>query len=75
MKIQEAIEHIKEEQRKIAMIQAQAQMMQQRANQFLMEDPDAQANQMADAMGMTEQMPMEEEMAMEEIDESNPDDN
>ena len=70
-KILEAIEHIKEEQKKIAMIQAQAQMMQQRANQFLMEDPDGQAEQMAEAMGM----PMEEEMAMEEIDESNPDDN
>ena len=49
MKIQEAIEHIKDEQRKIAMIEAQAQAMQQRAQQFLMEDPDGQAQQMADA--------------------------
>ena len=49
MKIQEAIEHIREEQRKIAMIEAQAQMMQQRAQQFLMEDPDGQAEQMASA--------------------------
>jgi hypothetical protein len=48
-KILEAIEHIRDEQRKIAMIQAQAQMMQQRAQQFLMEDPDGQAQQMADA--------------------------
>ena len=32
-----------------AMIQAQAQAMQQRAQQFLMEDPDGQADQMADA--------------------------
>jgi hypothetical protein len=49
MKILEAIEHIKEEQRKIAMINAQAQMIQQRAQQFLMEDPDGQADQIADA--------------------------
>lgn len=49
MKIQEAVEHIKEEQRKIAMIEAQAQMMQQRAQNFLMEDPDGQAAQIADA--------------------------
>jgi hypothetical protein len=49
MKILEAIDHIKEEQRKIAMINAQAQIMQQRAQQFLMEDPDGQADQIADA--------------------------
>lgn len=49
LKIREAVEHIKEEQRRIAQIQAQAQIMQQRANQFLMEDPDAQASQIAEA--------------------------
>ena len=49
MKIKEAIEHIKEEQRKIARIEAQAQAMQQRAQQFLMGDPDEQASQIADA--------------------------
>lgn len=49
-KIMEAIEHIRDEQRKIAVIQAQAQAMQQRAQQFLMEDPDGQAGMMADAM-------------------------
>lgn len=49
-KIMEAIEHIRDEQRKIAMIQAQAQAMQQRAQQFLAKDPDSQADQMADAM-------------------------
>ena len=48
-KIKEAIEHIREEQRKIAMIQAQAQVMQQRAQQFLSEDPMGQAQQIADA--------------------------
>ena len=50
MKIQEAIEHIREEQQRIAQIEAQAQMMQQRASQFILEDPDAQASMMADAM-------------------------
>ena len=49
MKLKEIVEHIKEEQRRIAMIEARAQMMQQRANQFLMGDPDEQASQMADA--------------------------
>ena len=67
MKILEAIDHIKEEQRKIAMIQAQAQMMQQRAQQFLMEDPDAQAQQIAEAQMQLEAMQgMAEEMAEEE---------
>jgi hypothetical protein len=38
-----------EEQLKIARIEAQAQMMQQRAEQFLMEDPDGQAEQISEA--------------------------
>jgi hypothetical protein len=49
MKILEIVEDIEENQRKIAMMQAEAQIMQQRAQQFLMEDPDGQAEQMADA--------------------------
>ena len=53
-KIKEAIEHIRDEQRKIAMIEAQAQMMQQRAQQFLMEDPDGQAQQIMDAQAQLE---------------------
>lgn len=52
--IGEAIEYVKEQQRKIAMIDAQARMMQQRAQMFLMEDPDAQAQQIADAQMMIE---------------------
>lgn len=48
-KIKEAIDHIRDEQRKIAAIEAEAQMMQQRAQQFLMDDPDGQAQQIADA--------------------------
>ena len=69
MKIQEAIEHIKEEQRKIAMIEARAQAMQQRANQFLMGDPDEQSSMMSDAM-MQLQMQEAEYADMEgELDE------
>ena len=48
-KSMEAVELIREEQARIAQIQAQAQAMQQRANMFLMEDADAQAQQIADA--------------------------
>ena len=73
MKILEAIDHIREEQQRIAMIEAQAQMMQQRATQFLMGDPDEQSSMMADAMMQLQgqQMPMEQQYAgMEaELDE------
>jgi hypothetical protein len=77
-KIREAIEHIREEQRKIAMIEAQAQMMQQRAQQFLMGDPDEQASMMSDAMmqmqaGMPmEEMPLEGEEEVMEAEEELP---
>ena len=65
-KIMEAIEHIRDEQRKIAMIQAQAQILQQRAQQFLMEDPDGQAQQIADArMQLQEQQYQEQESALD----------
>ena len=68
-KIKEAIEHIREEQRKIAMIEAQAQMMQQRAQQFLMGDPDEQASQIDDAMAQLEAEEAEYEEQEEELDE------
>ena len=67
MKILEAIEHIKEEQRRIAAIQAQAQIMQQRAQQFLMGDPDEQASQMAEA-----QMQLMAEQEVQEAEEALP---
>lgn len=75
VKIQEAIEHIKEEQRKIAMIEAEAQAMQQRANQFIMGDDESQSSQMAEAMMQlqAEQQAMEEapeeEISEEEVEE------
>jgi hypothetical protein len=45
-KLEEAIEIMEAEQIKIAQMEAQAQLMQQRVNQFLNEDPEAQAQQM-----------------------------
>ena len=67
MQIREAVEYIKEQQRKIAEIQAQAQIMQQRAQQFLMGDPDEQADQIADAeMQMLEQQYAQQEAALDE---------
>ena len=48
-KIKEAIQHIRDEQMRIAAIHAEAQAMQQRAQQFLMDDPDGQAQTIADA--------------------------
>ena len=45
----EGIENIKKTQQKIAQINAQTQLMQQQAQQFLMGDPDGQAQQIADA--------------------------
>lgn len=59
-KLEEAIEVIEEEQQRIAEINARAQIMQQRANNFLMEDPEAQAGQMMEAA----QIPMEQEVPM-----------
>ena len=68
MAIGEALEYMEEEQKRIAMIDAQAQMMRQRAQQFLMGDPDEQSSMMSDAMlqlqmqqGMQPEMPMEAE--------------
>lgn len=53
-KLEEAIELMEEEQRKIAMINAQAHIMEQNANQFLNADPDAQAEQISAAQRATE---------------------
>ena len=68
-KIMEAIEHIRDEQRKIAMIEAQAQMMQQRAKQFLMEEPEGQAAQIVDAQRQLEMQEAEYAEQEAELDE------
>lgn len=75
VKIQDAAKRIKEEQKRIAKIQMQSQMLQQRANQFLMSDPQAQASQLLaaqrQAAGPAAGVPAEEI----EVIEDNPDDN
>ena len=68
-KLKEIVDHVRDEQRKIAEMQAQAQIMQQRANQFLMEDPDGQAEQMANSLmklQAQEAMYAEKEAALDE---------
>lgn len=80
-KILEAVDKIEEEMRRVAMINTQAQMMQQRAKQFIMEDPEAQASQMADAMAGAEADIDAQEQDLDEVEdeweaiEDNPDDN
>lgn len=66
MRIREAIDYIKEEQRKIAMIEAEAQQMQQRAQQFLMGDPDEQADQINDAQMTLKMQQAEQDIANQE---------
>ena len=66
-KILDTVEQIKETQQRIAMIEAQAQAMQQRANQFLLSDDEAQSSQMAEAMMMQDEEEMGDEF--EEVEE------
>lgn len=49
-KLEDAIEQMEAEQKKIAEINAQAQMLKQRASTFLDSDPDSQVSQINDAM-------------------------
>lgn len=57
-KLLDICEKIEEKKRRIAEMNAQAQMMQQRANQFLMGDANQQASQMADITNQpTEESP------------------
>ena len=62
--IGEAIEYVEEQQRNIAMINAQAQMMQQRAAQFMMGDPDTQSSMISEAQLklMEQQLPTDKEL-------------
>lgn len=64
-KLEEAIKLMEEEQRRIAMINAQAQIMQQRANQFLNAEPDAQAEQISNAQMQAQINAEREAMALE----------
>lgn len=69
VKLKEIIEHIETEQRRIALIEAQAQLMQQRANQFLMGDPNSQAEQVANARMQVEADALEGEEEVIEAEE------
>ena len=75
----EGIENIKKTQQQIAQINAQAQLMQQRAKQFLMEDPEGQSSQIAEAqmqlMAQEQQFANQEAELDEEVVTDNPDDN
>ncbi len=62
-KILEVIEYMEEEQQRIAMIQSQAQILQQNAETFLMGDDEQQSSMMADAM---HQIDMERDLAQAE---------
>ena len=66
-KILEIIENMEEEQQRIALIEAEAQIMQQRAEQFIMGDPDSQAQQIADAQAQLEVAEQEVIDAEEEL--------
>lgn len=69
-KLKTICERMREEQKKIAVMQARAQEMQQRAQQFLMDDPDGQAQQMADAqMQLLQQKEAEYAEQEAELDE------
>lgn len=61
LRLEEVIENMEEEQRKIAQMEAEAQLMQQKAQQFLMGDPDEQSSMMADAQRMLMQQQMPDE--------------
>jgi hypothetical protein len=69
--IRDAINYVKEEQRKIAKIQARADMLMQNANNFISADPDGQAQQMVDARkkNMIRQLQMQQ-MAKKQTGES-----
>lgn len=63
-KILEICDKTDEEQRKIAMINAEAELMQQRANDFIMGDPDSQAETIMEAQQPVEQPVNNQEMAL-----------
>lgn len=69
-KLEEAIKLMKAEQQKIAMIQAQAQLMQQQAEMFINSDPEAQASQINDAQAAIQQE--EQAAALEPTEEELP---
>lgn len=71
MRIKEAIERMREEQMKIAQIEAQAQAMQQRARQFIDSDEDSQASMVSEMQRAASAMQSapEEQFTDEDFDE------
>lgn len=67
------IEDMEKEQRKIALINSQAQLMQQKANQFLNASPDVQADQLIEAeqLANNEEVQPQTQEGTEEIQTSN----
>lgn len=55
-KLEEGVKFMKEQQEKIAEINMKAQLMKQKASQFLMGDPEMQSSQLADAGKMMEEV-------------------
>lgn len=71
-KILDVVRYMEAEQRRIALINAQAQMMQQRASQFIMGDIEQQSDMMADAMNqidMKQQAQQSEEEEEKDVSE------
>ncbi len=67
LKLESIVKRMEERERRIALMEAEAKMMQQRASQFLMGDPDGQAQQIADAQRQLEaEAQAEEEIEGEE---------
>lgn len=66
-KLKEAIEYIEEEQQKIAQINAQAQILQQQASQYINGDPESQASMTMDQLRQQQakEEPVEEEVVEE----------
>ena len=69
-KLKEIVKHMRDEQMRIAQFQAQAEEMQQRAEMFLMEDLDGQAQTIADARMQLMNQPLEGEAEVQEAEEA-----
>lgn len=69
-KLEALLEEWEKEQQRIAEIENQAYLMQQRAEQFLMEDLDGQAQTIADAQMQLMNQPIEGEEEVEEAEEA-----
>ena len=72
MKLEQIVENILEEQKRIAMYEAQAEMVRQRAQRFLMGDENEQASIMAEAQMRLMNQPMKGESEVIEAEKNLP---